>query len=146
MQSFGKIKPSRIGDITLSITDIGKSCPVHDFLRHKCLLTLFAKIKFSRKFLDLQYSTQHHCIDHNQFYSLCNPKFRCQIPNVLHLQVWHKFCESAFHSLHIWWSYHMPCSSFCKSDTETWDPSSIQYPCADIESFARGSPTLTVFF
>ena len=46
MQSFVKIKPSRIGDITLSFTDIGKSCPVGDFfLRHKCVvLTLFAKI------------------------------------------------------------------------------------------------------
>ena len=26
-----KIKPSRIGDITLSFTDIGKSCPFRDF-------------------------------------------------------------------------------------------------------------------
>ena len=31
MRSFVKIKPSRIGDITLSFTDIGKSCPVRDF-------------------------------------------------------------------------------------------------------------------
>ena len=43
--------------INLSFTDIGKSCPSHDFLTyHICLLTLFAKIKFSRKFPDLQYS------------------------------------------------------------------------------------------
>ena len=145
MQSFGKIKPTGIGNIMLSITDKGKLCPVRDFLRRKCLLTLFANIKFSRKLLNLQYSTQHHCKDHNQFYSLCKPKFRCQIPKILLLKVWHKFCESAFQSP-IWWSYPMPCSSFCKRDTETWDLSSIQYPCVDTESFARGSPTLKFFF
>ena len=31
MRSFVKIKPSRIGDITLSFTDISKSCIVRDF-------------------------------------------------------------------------------------------------------------------
>ena len=31
MRSFVKIEPSRIGEITLSITDTGKSCPVSDF-------------------------------------------------------------------------------------------------------------------
>ena len=31
MRSFVKIKPSRIGDITLSFTDIGKACHVCDF-------------------------------------------------------------------------------------------------------------------
>ena len=31
MLSFVKIKPSLIGDITLSFTDKGKSCPVRDF-------------------------------------------------------------------------------------------------------------------
>ena len=31
MRSFVKIKPSQVCDITLSFTDIGKSCPVHDF-------------------------------------------------------------------------------------------------------------------
>ena len=56
MRSFVKIKPSRIGDITLSFTDIGKSCPVRDFLRRKCVFsTLLAKMKFSRKFPNLQY-------------------------------------------------------------------------------------------
>ena len=56
MQSFVKIKPSRIGDITLLFTDIGKSCSVQDFYTSQmCLLTLFAKIKFSRKFPNLQY-------------------------------------------------------------------------------------------
>ena len=32
MRSFLKIKPSRIGAITLSFTDKGKSCSVQDFL------------------------------------------------------------------------------------------------------------------
>ena len=56
MQSFVKIKPSQNGEITLSFTDIGKSCPSREFLMAQiCLLMLFAKIKFSRKFPDLQY-------------------------------------------------------------------------------------------
>ena len=51
-----KINPSRIGDITLLFTDIGKSCPASDFFTSQMsLLTLFAKIKFSRKFPNLQY-------------------------------------------------------------------------------------------
>ena len=37
MGSFMKIIPLRIGDITLLFTDIGKSCPVRDFLRRKCV-------------------------------------------------------------------------------------------------------------
>ena len=57
MRSFVKIKPSQIGDITLSFTDIGKSCPVRDFFTSQmCLLTLFGKIKFSQKFPNLQCS------------------------------------------------------------------------------------------
>ena len=31
MRSFVKIKPSRIGDITLSFANIRKSCPVSEF-------------------------------------------------------------------------------------------------------------------
>ena len=31
MRSFAKIKPSRNGEITLLFTDIGKSCPSHEF-------------------------------------------------------------------------------------------------------------------
>ena len=51
-----EIKSSRNGEITLSFTDIGKSYPSHQSLMSQiCLLTLFAKIKFSRKFPDLQY-------------------------------------------------------------------------------------------
>ena len=50
MRSFVKKKTSRNGEITLSITDIGKSCTSRDFLApQECLLTLFEK-KFSRKF------------------------------------------------------------------------------------------------
>ena len=33
MRSLVKIKPSRIGDIILSFTDIGKTCPDRDCLR-----------------------------------------------------------------------------------------------------------------
>ena len=57
MRSFVKTKSSRIAKFsTLSITDIGKSCPSREILTSQvCLLTLFAKIRFSRKFPDLQY-------------------------------------------------------------------------------------------
>ena len=51
-----KIESSRNGAIALSLTDIGKPCPSHEFLTSQiCLLTLFVKIKFSLKFPDLQY-------------------------------------------------------------------------------------------
>ena len=54
MRSFVKIKPWRNGEITLSVADIGKSSPSHEFLNgQKCLITPFAKIKFSRKFSNL---------------------------------------------------------------------------------------------
>ena len=43
-------------EITLLFTDICKSCPSCAFLTsQKCLLTLFAKIKFRRKISNLQY-------------------------------------------------------------------------------------------
>ena len=42
--------------IILSFTDIGKSCPSREFITLQiCLSTLFAKIKLSQKFLNLQY-------------------------------------------------------------------------------------------
>ena len=44
MRSFVKIKPSRIGDITQSFTDIGKSYSVRNFLRRK-----FVFERYSRK-------------------------------------------------------------------------------------------------
>ena len=51
MRSFVKIKPSRNGKITLSFIDIGKPCLSREFfISLICLLMLFAKIKFSRKF------------------------------------------------------------------------------------------------
>ena len=56
MRSFVQIKPSRNGKITLLFTDIGKSCLSRKFRVSKiCLLTLLAKIKFLRKFPNLQY-------------------------------------------------------------------------------------------
>ena len=59
------IKPSGNGKITLSFIDIGKSCLNREFLSSLiCLLILFAKIKFSRKFPNLQYllcCLQHTC-------------------------------------------------------------------------------------
>ena len=63
MRSFLKIKSSQNCEITLSFTDIEKSCPSREFLALQiCLLTLFAKIKLSRKFPDLQYSRFYHGI------------------------------------------------------------------------------------
>ena len=56
VRSFVKIKSSRIGKITLSFTDMGISCPSHEYLMSQiCILTIFPKIKFLQKFLDLQY-------------------------------------------------------------------------------------------
>ena len=53
MRSFEKINTSRNDEIALSFTDLGKSCPSREFLTSQiCILTIFAKIKFSRKFLD----------------------------------------------------------------------------------------------
>ena len=58
MRSFVKIKSSQKGDINLSTTDIGESYHSCEIFRSKvCLLTLFAKLKFSRKFPDLQFFT-----------------------------------------------------------------------------------------
>ena len=64
MRSFVKIKPSRNGKITLSFINIGKSCLSRDFFKSLiCLLMLFVKINFSRKFPNLQYSiTSYICI------------------------------------------------------------------------------------
>ena len=50
-----KIKSSQKGEITLSFNDEGKSFHSRDFfLLQICLLVLFGKIRFSRKFLNLQ--------------------------------------------------------------------------------------------
>ena len=46
------------GEANLSSTDAGKSCQNREFsTRQICLLMLFAKTKFSRKFPNLQYLT-----------------------------------------------------------------------------------------
>ena len=56
MRSFVKINPSRNGKINLSFTDFHISCPIREFPTSQiCLSILFAKIKFSREFLNLQY-------------------------------------------------------------------------------------------
>ena len=60
MRSFAKIKSSPNVEIILLFTDIGKSRPSLDFLLSQIrILTQFTKIKFSRKFPDLQYSDLH---------------------------------------------------------------------------------------
>ena len=62
MRSFTKIRPSRNGKITLSFIDnyTGKSCLSREFFTSLiCLLMLFPKIKFSRKFPNLQYEPQN---------------------------------------------------------------------------------------
>ena len=63
MRSFVIIKSSRNGEITLSFTGISKSCPSRKFLtsQNLRLLTLFAKIKFSRKFPNLQFCELSKC-------------------------------------------------------------------------------------
>ena len=53
MQSFAKVKSSQNGKITLSFTDIGKSCTSRESQTSLiCILRLFAKIKISRIFPD----------------------------------------------------------------------------------------------
>ena len=56
MRRFVKMKSSQIGEITLLFTDTGKSCPCREFSMWQiCVLRLFAKIKVSRQFQNLQY-------------------------------------------------------------------------------------------
>ena len=63
MRSFVKIKSLQNGEITLSFTDIVKTSPSRKFLvSQKCYSTLFAKMKFSRKFRDLQYFLISLCL------------------------------------------------------------------------------------
>ena len=55
MRSFVKIKSSQNGEITLSFSIIGKSCPSRKFLTLQIRLSkVFAKIKFLLKFQNLQ--------------------------------------------------------------------------------------------
>ena len=59
LRSFEKFKSSRNYKITVSFFDIAKSCTSREFLTSLiCLLKLFAKIKFSRKFPVLLISAQ----------------------------------------------------------------------------------------
>ena len=49
-KTFAKINPHEMAK-PLSFTDVGKSCPTREFLTSQiCILMLFAKIEFSRKF------------------------------------------------------------------------------------------------
>ena len=60
MRSFVKIKPSLNDKITRSFIDIGKPCLSREFFTSLiCLIMIFAKIKFSRKFPNLQYQPQN---------------------------------------------------------------------------------------
>ena len=54
---FCEIKPMLNGEINLLFATVGKSRPICDFLTWRiCLFTLLAKIQFSPKFPNLQYS------------------------------------------------------------------------------------------
>ena len=67
--SFVRMKPSRNGEITLSFTDVGKSCPSREFLTwHLCILTLFAKKKILAKFPDSQYTNYETCAILHRFH------------------------------------------------------------------------------
>ena len=60
-----KLKLSRNGKNSLCclLINIGISCPSREFLTSQiCLLMLFAKIKFSRKFANLQYTATTLCL------------------------------------------------------------------------------------
>ena len=65
-----KVNSSRKGEITLLFTDIGKSCPSSKFLMSQlCLLKLFAKIKFSLKFPNLQHAPNSLAANHDKILS-----------------------------------------------------------------------------
>ena len=56
-QKFARVKilPSENGKIAQSFTDVRISCPNSEFLMSQiCLITVILKLKFSRKFPDLQ--------------------------------------------------------------------------------------------
>ena len=62
---FVKIRPSRNGEITLSFTYKDKSCI--SLTSQICLLRPFAKIKFSRKFPNLQYYLEVAAVSGNRY-------------------------------------------------------------------------------
>ena len=78
MRSFVKIISSRNDEIALTFVNMAKPCPSHGFLISQiCLLMLFAKIKFSRRFPNLQYDMempQRAQIDPRH----CEEKYRTQ--------------------------------------------------------------------
>ena len=97
MRRFLKIKSPQNTEITLLFTDIGKSYPCPKFLMSQiCLLTLFAKIKFSQNFLDLQYIPFENSLNpyqlasesqliriHTVFHSACKYMLKLLIDGIL---------------------------------------------------------------
>ena len=71
MRNFAKVKYSQNGKITLSFTDIGKSCPSCKFKTSLiCILTLFAKINSWENFQIYSihlYSINSHSMSHITF-------------------------------------------------------------------------------
>ena len=62
VRSCVNIKPLQNGEIALSFTDVGKSCPSHELLTSQiCLLTLFAKINVLQKIFEFTVFVQIFC-------------------------------------------------------------------------------------
>ena len=81
-----KIRESRNGEITLSFTDIGKSCPSCYFLTFQiCFLTLFGIIKFLRKFTNLQL----------YLISMHQDMFQCSHNPLSHRDTFKCFCKQS---------------------------------------------------
>ena len=79
VRSFVKIKSLQNAEITLSFTNICKWWPCRKFLASQiCLLTLFAKIKFSQKFLDLQYPGMFCSNPQDPHQNQCLPCLQCE--------------------------------------------------------------------
>ena len=58
IQRHGITKPSQIGDITLSFTDIGKACPVRDFYVANVSFNAIFENKFLAKVSEFTLSDQ----------------------------------------------------------------------------------------
>ena len=66
---FLENKPLWFCETTMSLIDTSKSCLCRKFLTSKiCLLTPFAKIKFSRKFSNLQYFDSIYLLCHYNYF------------------------------------------------------------------------------
>ena len=86
-----KTKSTRNGEITLSFTDIGKSCPGRKFLTSQiCLLSLFVKIKFSRKISGLT-------VLYSPFKRLVQALLKCCSECLLEMEYTHKEALNVFY-------------------------------------------------